>query len=181
MESRACSGVQGVRGGQQIPAITWIVLHIPEIKTLLAYKCASKMIVYFQGSSDRQIHGDHESSKHWELLEKVRESQLFFAVAFSCRISFLSGLINTRKESIYISVSILHILTNISSESRPQCYGKVAPSSDVPPVCLFLDPGWRAGLPARRGKSRALTTCDGDSFRKAHLLLLLHLRLTMTC
>ena len=126
------------------------------------------------------MHGDHKSQ---ELLEKVRESQLFLQLptAYSCRISFLLGLINTRKESIYISVSILHILTNISSESRPQCYGKVAPSSDVPPVCLFLDPGWRAGLPARSGKSRALTTCDGDSFRKAHLLLLLHIRLTMAC
>ena len=102
-----------------------------------------------------------------------------FTVAYSCRLSFL--LINTRKESTYISVSILHILTNISSESRPQCYGKVAPSSDVPPDCLFFEPGRRVGLPAPSGKSCTLTTCDGDSFRKAHLLLLLHIRLTMAC
>ena len=117
--------------------------------------------------------------QHRELLEKVRESQLFLQLPIHVVYHFL--LINTRKESIYISVSILHILTNISSESRPQCYGKVAPSSDVPPVCLFFDPGRRAGLPARSGKSRTLTTCDGDSFRKAHLLLLLHIRLTMAC
>ena len=36
------------------------------------FKTIKNQTILFQGSSDRQMHGDHKSSKHRELMEKVK-------------------------------------------------------------------------------------------------------------